>query len=1735
MKKFYSQLSLILALILVINLCNIGYVIEVKAEAEDTSNLSIDKVDLDTSNAANISKDCILTSKELTVSIQTISSSEDVQTFTLYKINGEEKELVNSVKVTPEYNESEYIAQQNIKLDAKEKTYSDYEYRVGVKSSSHPTEVYEDVKTSVDNADVKKIVIDTINPISENNKIKVKTWLEWSANGIESVEKVETEVKCTFRDDNSGIDKIEYQVDNGEKKDYKLDGNEIHNPGKNVNFAYKIEGKNHTIDLFITDNAGNEYHCSSNEFNEEKSDNVGPKIDSVSFEPYTTSTIDSTKETTTELKSFDEISAILYDRICVVSSAFTIKVKTTDIAQEGATVSGMSKDNDAVQLFDGNKFIGNMALENGYYIYTVNDSISADVLTIHAKDANGYKTIKKISEIDSSKKDSYYMEKETPTLKPDYKNAVNSNGQYWFNNNGGDFVIEVEDSGSGVKSVTITDEIKNDNKSVIKNYLNKIFDKQEKNYKQVIDTSLLDEGDHIFSVTVVDNCGNKQSEKYEIYVDHSEPEISYEVKAPNKKVIDNKDWYDINDELEIVATIKKSASDIKNVEFKVNNQNLEYAETIEEVNEKLIINLKVPVKNYIGNSENKISIVGYIESLSGNNNNSKSIYSCYIDKADPEINSITINKIDNALFQPTLNLISTGIYSNGSLKFKVEASDVQGDSGIDYVEFAYYKDGDRVVKKMTSVENRFEYILPFEINSEMFNSNFEIIAYDKYGKESKFIPSIKDEAGNSTDKYFVMQEDITPIAKINLPKSDGSERTDDQLWYNKNKNISIDLEDKQSGIRYVKIFVNGVEIVKDINGTKIVDTKYSKSSPKNITSLTYNFTTDYIIKEVGKAEDGKYKIKVEMSDNAGNIYVDNNKSFNIDETNPSVDKIEFSRKTSDGILTTNDFNTEFKYGYYFNNSFYLKIHTSDKKPSSGLSHIEYKLVVYNNGKKEDSINKTSPIVNGMAKIEIPKGFKGQIFVKAIDMVGNVSKQVTTLGYIEDESAPEIDIKPLKKTKYKDNLGNNLYSKNVSVDVSITDTKSGLKTIEYYVDAENNKIEKKMIQLSNEGYKEGDKLEDGWIVTKTDRNLVVKVSRKIVFSSDDNDIVAHFRASDMAGNKTKYTKTQKFSIDKTAPVIKIDFSSGVKSNSKYYNSKTRAIMNITVEERNFDKELLNIVISDSYHNNKINPKFVKEKGKYSYVATIDYPEGDYNVQVSANDIVGHKAKIHSNGGKKSTELYTAEFIVDTTNPSVSTNFSSFVNNSTQKEGNYFNKKKTATISVKEHNFDPELMNINVFEKEAGKDQSVKGAEKISYAAYSKKGWSDNGDTHSIELQFERDGIYKIEMKPSDISENKGETDSTVVFEIDTTAPEIFMINGESVDKKKTNTIDVYDEKRKDDASPTVEYYDANFDCIKYEIVKYIPEYQNGKEFSSILPETIKKTLNSKEFKLEDFKEDGIYAVQMTAYDKAGNASKVNKNTYVRMVKSDVLAYIEDSHPGVNGKIGKGWYSIEDEDGPLSKRPDNFENLNIAVITRKDSNISITLNSNDGDSIDTGIECSNKEEVYGAGVYRYVLSKDYFKDHYQEDTDATFYLTVNDSDKKIELGQIHIDNIAPECDLPPYFHNWGWMKGTGEKKIEITNISEKIDTSASTVYIDGEKVKYSYDSNKNKITFSIENGSHSVGISLVDYAGNKYNVPEISHLGVGNFRLYLGIGMSIVILAGVSMLIILKRKRKVENLE
>ena len=87
-------------------------------------------------------------------------------------------------------------------------------------------------------------------------------------------------------------------------------------------------------------------------------------------------------------------------------------------------------------------------------------------------------------------------------------------------------------------------------------------------------------------------------------------------------------------------------------------------------------------------------------------------------------------------------------------------------------------------------------------------------------------------------------------------------------------------------------------------------------------------------------------------------------------------------------------------------------------------------------------------------------------------------------------------------------------------------------------------------------------------------------------------------------------------------------------------------------------------------------------------------------------------------------------------------------------------------------------------------------------------------------------------------------------------------------------------------------------------------------------------------MPDFSKDGVYALELIAVDKAGNESILNSNTYMRMVDSDVLAYISNS----NAAKKTGWYSFQYENGdPISKRPDNFSDIDIVVLAKNDSDI------------------------------------------------------------------------------------------------------------------------------------------------------------------------------------------------------
>ncbi len=334
---------------------------------------------------------------------------------------------------------------------------------------------------------------------------------------------------------------------------------------------------------------------------------------------------------------------------------------------------------------------------------------------------------------------------------------------------------------------------------------------------------------------------------------------------------------------------------------------------------------------------------------------------------------------------------------------------------------------------------------------------------------------------------------------------------------------------------------------------------------------------------------------------------------------------------------------------------------------------------------------------------------------------------------------------------------------------------------------------------------------------------------------------------------------------------------------------------------------------------------------------------------------------------------------------------------------------------------------------------------------------------------------------------------------------------------------------------MEFTDVNFDYIKYSLTVYTPEYTNGRELSEVKPVSVyfdsdkdKSGIYEKNlFTLPDFSKDGVYALELIAVDKAGNESILNSNTYMRMVDSDVLAYISNS----NAAKKTGWYSFQYENGdPISKRPDNFSDIDIVVLAKNDSDIDIVLRDYNGDEKNTDLTAEIDNSMYGVNVYRYTLKSEYFKDNFQDDTDTELYLSVKNENGRIDLGKMHIDNIPPSCNLPDDLKTWHWYFGEDSRTITVTNISELLDETNCKVYDNGKEIDFIYSETDGSLSFTLNGGWHNVGITLEDVAGNTYSIQEVDNIHIGYFWLWIIIIASVVFIGIIILIIYFVRKKR-----
>lgn len=817
-------------------------------------------------------------------------------------------------------------------------------------------------------------------------------------------------------------------------------------------------------------------------------------------------------------------------------------------------------------------------------------------------------------------------------------------------------------------------------------------------------------------------------------------------------------------------------------------------------------------------------------------------------------------------------------------------------------------------------------------------------------------------------------------------------------WYSSDVKTNFTVDGGLSGINSVKLFVDTYEENAKItefpqdndNGAdKEISMVTSNESDSNnstgSSSAVFGHLNDsyftaparkgkiteaefiYLTNQKGELSEGKHTITIFVrSNNYEFSYVQ--KTFYIDRSTPEVTKFEFSP------TVTNNSNNETvenknSYGYYVNQKTRVTVTATDTeddtktdvKPVSGVKEIFYKAVDFN-GKR--ILNESKSVnSNNSVSFDVEPNFKGYIYAYAVDNVYNGSEDAKYNGKVADKREFHPDglvvengemhakssgiTATLPNSSYSAN-GNPLYSGNITIPVTVTDSYSGIKQIEYSVksnyDTQNNQSQTVEIANLVSGSSVG-----GWSVDQKDNNLVTHMSRNITVNNNSNDIVITVKLTDRAGNKTEIEK--KFSIDKTKPVIDVKYDNNEHTTyggNDYYKADRTAT--VTVTERNFDESLVEAAIMRNggryttiggwtHNNNAADPD------KSTHVAKIVYnTDGDFTFDIAVKD----KAM---NSADKFTQQ---KFTVDKTAPVIDVSF----DNNSAKNGNYYKADRTATIKITEHNFNSGSQYVNI-------PVTAEGA-----TAPSVVGWSGSGDDHNATVSFNKDGKYSFTVDYTDLAGNKAVQKKVDSFYIDKTAPEV-EITGVADHQAYNGTV-----------APVVTYRDDNFtDDHDFKFTR-IDINSKSDDTSKFDYDTDGNGVTEFIYKYRDFAEvlenDGIYNFTVELSDKAGNSTSKSVTFSVNRFGSTFKASDESE------KLIKNGYTNAEQDIVV-------EEINVSPLTKH----SVTLAKSGGNSTelventDYKFTSSNNGNEWCKSVY--TVNKKNFSD------EAAYTVTIMSVDK------------------------------------------------------------------------------------------------------------------------------------------
>ena len=1047
-----------------------------------------------------------------------------------------------------------------------------------------------------------------------------------------------------------------------------------------------------------------------------------------------------------------------------------------------------------------------------------------------------------------------------------------------------------------------------------------------------------------------------------------------------------------------------------------------------------------------------------------------------IDKKAPVITAFTFSTEENNVIQDAIKFLTFGIFCNEKMYVTVEAKDDDISSGLNEIEL-YTTDGEFSVKKEVTGKSA-----TFELTGAVFKNGKELSAKinDVAGNDSTATPTDTNVSSNyvkiTTDKPTV--EFITSSAKYTQ---------DGKLWYDGNTVVTVKVSDEESkaGIYSVSIKLNGVELEKDINN-------------KDINALFYKNHTDAETFEINTSQnpvDGENTIEVSVTNNAGNVCDTFTKTVYKDVESPVITGFKFNAEDYKEGSETDTTVEVTDYGFYFTKDTSVTISAKDDGPSAGIKSITYYTVDIDSGKSEEI---TEPVnSNGEITFTVKASFKGQIYAKATDNVLNTATDFVNpnSAIVEDDEkhGKENHIEFAKEqAKNKTSNGGELYSKDVPVEITVTDTYSGIRSIEWSVQApyDTDNDQSGSVTVANDRSMTGD---GNWTQTRTEANLVYVMKKTIIVNNNSNDIVVNVKMTDRAGN----TSEEKiiFSIDKTAPVIEVTYDNNTpdETYTDFFKADRKATIKIT--ERNFNKNDVVYKITNTdgtipsfsdwtEHKDTVNPD-----ATYYTAEILYHADGDYTFDISYADLAKNKA----------ADFAQHKFTIDQTMPTVSVAY----DNMSALNGNYYKADRVATITIVEHNFDAARVTVIG----TATDNGATVAFPVTSA------WNDNGDTHTATIHYASDAKYSFDIEFNDKAGNSIADYTPEEFYVDKTAPTL-EISGVADKSANNGTV-----------APVITFTDTNYNgnAISYTLTGV----SNGKvNYSS----SISDIANGQRVTFADFekiqKVDDIYILTATLTDMAGNETTKSITFSANRFGSVYdLATLEKI-------IGK--YLQNEEDVV-------FTETNVDSLKKGETKIKLTKNGTPKDLVE-GTDYT-VTETGGNGQwsqYKYTINKALFTDDGRYSisvysVDAAGNINENiDETKKAEIS-FGVDKTKPVI-VPIDFESD--TQYPVEVKTVSVEIKDNLVLEGVKIYLNGSEIKYNNDGETYTFDIPEKNEKQNVRIVAVDAAGNEYellveNFLVSTNLFVrwfNNTPLFIGSIAGVVILCGAIVLLVMFKRRK-----